>query len=174
MLGLCPALPVAAAEPPLHPQLPPAPAQQPSPARPAAAARPTPYQCLHVVSAGTDCARPRARVVPCSCARAPPDLVSQEKAAPEEDRGGVRSATPARRDAAPALSWSHRGPPRDHLGGGCSASATAATPPAREAAPAHAPPWHGSCPGPGPARGVALCAGHLHFSSPAWPCGCCK
>lgn len=87
MLGLCPALPVAAAEPPLPPRLPPAPAEQPSLARPAAATRPTPYQCLHVVPAGTDCAWPRAPVMPWSCARAPLDLVSQEKAASEHRRG---------------------------------------------------------------------------------------
>ena len=78
MLGLRPALPVAAAEPPLPPGLLPAPAQQPSPARPAATTCPAARQRLHVVPAGMDCAWSRVReqqglvpAVPCACALAP-------------------------------------------------------------------------------------------------------
>lgn len=78
VLGLCPALPVAAAEPLLPPWLPTAPAQQYRTAHRAAPTCSTAHQCCHIAPARTNC-QGLVPAVLCACALAHPHPLSQEQ-----------------------------------------------------------------------------------------------
>lgn len=111
VLGLCPALPVAAAEPLLPPWLPTAPVQQYRATHRAAPTCSTAHQRLHIVPARTNCAWgwslpcPVPVPWPCLVLLASPDPPSQERAASESLRGTWE--VDAARDTDPELSQGH-------------------------------------------------------------------
>lgn len=163
MLGLRPALPVAAAEPSLPPWLPTAPAEQPSPAHCAAPTCPTPHQCLHVVPAGTDCAWPYAQSLPCCVPGSWPHLSPQllltpwlRKTCHLSTGGGPRTwklcCTSSRDTSCTELEPS-RGHPEPAQVAGTQLQLLLHFPPGMKAAPAWLPP---RCRGPRPVGSSVL------------------